>query len=106
MERYLRHQFYQHPGISAVLARHLADNYVKPDDSQGAKLKALETQMKSLDAAHKTRLTALETSHTTLQSHYDTLRVALQQKEPKDTKEKGDTKSTKNRKGNPVAGSG
>jgi hypothetical protein len=59
MDKYLRHQFYEHPSISAVLARHLAGNYVKPDDSQCAKIKALETSLK------------------TLQSKYDTLRVEL-----------------------------
>jgi hypothetical protein len=45
MARYLRHQFYEHPAISAVLARHLADNYVKPDDSHGNKLKSLEERI-------------------------------------------------------------
>lgn len=46
MERYIKHQFYEHPAIAAVLARHLADNYVKPDD-------ALATKLSSLDKAHK-----------------------------------------------------
>jgi len=46
MAKYLRHQFYEHPLISAVLARHLADNYVKPDNSQGRKIKALKMQLK------------------------------------------------------------
>jgi hypothetical protein len=67
MDKYLQHQFYEHPAISAVLARHLADNYVKPDDNQGQKIKALEAQIK-----------ALETNHQTLQSRYDTLRVEVQ----------------------------
>jgi hypothetical protein len=30
MALYVRHQFYEHPSIAAVLARHLADNHVKP----------------------------------------------------------------------------
>lgn len=84
MDRYLRHRFYEHPSISAVLAHHLADNYVKPDDSQVAKIKALELQMKSLEAIHKN-----------LQSKYDALRVE------RDKAEKG-----KNWKGNSAAGSG
>ena len=50
MERYLRHQFYEHPSISAVLAHHLADNYVKPDDSHASKIKSLETTVKALQA--------------------------------------------------------
>ncbi len=64
MGKYLRHQFYEHPSISAVLARHLADNYVKPDDAQGTKIKALEAQVKQLEATQKT-----------LQSRYDALQV-------------------------------
>jgi hypothetical protein len=42
MEQYLRHNFYEHPSISAVLARHLADNHVKHDAA------AFETIIKSL----------------------------------------------------------
>lgn len=83
MDKYLRHQFYEHPSISAVLARHLADNYVKPDDSHGHKLKTLETQIKSLEAAQKS-----------LQAKYDALRVDQ-------AKEK-----QKNWKGKPEAGAG
>jgi hypothetical protein len=83
MDKYLRHQFNEHPAISAVLARHLADNYVKPDDNQGQKIKALEAQIK-----------ALETNHQTLQSRYDTLRVEVH-------KVKG-----KNWQGNPAPGTG
>jgi hypothetical protein len=48
MEKYLRYQFYEHPSISAVLARHWANNYVKPDDAQGSKIKALKTALKTL----------------------------------------------------------
>jgi hypothetical protein len=48
MDKYLRHQFYEHPSISAVLSRHLADNYVKPDDAQASKIKELESSIKLL----------------------------------------------------------
>jgi hypothetical protein len=88
MERYLRHQFYEHPSISAVLARHLADNYVKPDDSQAQRIKSLENQVK-----------ALETNLKHLQSKYDTIRVA------KDNAAKNDN-TAKNGRGAPIAGSG
>jgi len=90
MEKYLRHQFYEHLAISAVLARHLADNYVKPDDSQGTKLKSLEAQVKALETAHKA-----------LQSKYDSLRVEIQKESQKDHREK-----VKNWKGSPAPGSG
>jgi len=46
MSKYLKHQFYEHPSIAAVLARHLADNYVKPDESLSSKLKEFEKQFK------------------------------------------------------------
>jgi hypothetical protein len=36
MSSYVRHQFYGHPSIVAVLARHLADNHVKPDEAKNA----------------------------------------------------------------------
>ena len=42
METYVQARFLEHPSISAVLARHLADNYTKPDDSQGSKVTALQ----------------------------------------------------------------
>jgi hypothetical protein len=91
MEKYLRHQFYEHPAISAVLARHLADNYVKPDDSHGNKLKTLEAQVK-----------ALETAHQTLQSKYDSLRVAVQ----RDSSKEQPKEKAKNWKGSPAPGYG
>jgi hypothetical protein len=47
MAEYLKHQFYEHPSIAAVLARYLADNYVKPDEVIGSKLKDLEKAMKT-----------------------------------------------------------
>jgi hypothetical protein len=103
MDKYLRHQFYEHPAISAVLARHLADNYVKPDDSQNSKIKVLESRVNSLD-----------TSLSTLQSKYDTLRVAAQNKEKehvtpspqKDNNNNYQKDKAKNWKGTPTPGSG
>jgi uncharacterized coiled-coil protein SlyX len=45
MAGYLRTRFYEHPAITAVISRHLADNYVKPDDTHGTKISALEKQL-------------------------------------------------------------
>jgi hypothetical protein len=56
MEHYLKHHFYEHPSISAVLARHLADNYTKPSTTPNAQLATLEKTIKSLS----TRLDKLE----------------------------------------------
>jgi len=101
MARYLRHQFYEHPAISAVLACHLADNYVKPDDSHGNKLKSLEERIKSLESTNQT-----------LQSNYDTLRVELgkvkqQHNQLHPAKEVNlNTNKGKNWKGTPTPGSG
>jgi hypothetical protein len=96
MDKYLRHQFYEHPSISAVLARHLADNYVKPDDSHGSKIKALEAKIREL-----------ESNHQTLQSRYDTLRVARDQDKKDHEKEKlKENNKVKNWKGPPATGSG
>jgi hypothetical protein len=57
MEQYRRHHFYENPSISAVLACHLADNYIKHDDSNGSHIAALERSVKSLS----TQLDKLET---------------------------------------------
>jgi hypothetical protein len=46
MAKYLKHQFYKHPSIAAVLAHHLADNYVEPDDNVSSKIKEVEKQLK------------------------------------------------------------
>jgi hypothetical protein len=48
MDKYIKHQFYEHPSMAAVLARHLADNYIKPDDSLSSKLQLLEKNLKAL----------------------------------------------------------
>ncbi len=50
MDRYIKHQFYEHPAIAAVLARHLADNYVKPDDAVTSRLTSMEKTLKTLVA--------------------------------------------------------
>ena len=48
MEEYMRRQFYEHPSVSAVLARHLASNHLKPDDKIDARVKRLEDDFKKL----------------------------------------------------------
>jgi len=50
MAKYLKHQFYEHPAIAAVLTRHLADNYVKPDATQESKIQELDKSLKGLTA--------------------------------------------------------
>jgi exonuclease VII small subunit len=59
---YLRSRFYEHQSITAVISRHLADNYVKPDDSAATKIASLE---KSVDKLAKS-LSTLESNGTTL----------------------------------------
>jgi hypothetical protein len=48
MEQYLCHHFYEHPSISAVLACHLADNYIKPASNPASLVTTLEKTVKSL----------------------------------------------------------
>ena len=48
MEQYLWHHFYEHPSISAVLAWHLADHYVKHDNTHSSQLTTLEKLVKSM----------------------------------------------------------
>jgi hypothetical protein len=48
MDDYLKYQFFEHPAIAAVLARHLAASAVLPDDSLPLKLQALDTKLSKL----------------------------------------------------------
>jgi len=45
MEEYTRRNFYEHPSISAVIARHLAANHTKPDDALEARMRKLEEKL-------------------------------------------------------------
>lgn len=60
MTSYVRHQFYEHPAIAAVLARHLADNHVKPDAAQGTKVAALEKAVKNINGRLDSIMASLE----------------------------------------------
>jgi hypothetical protein len=42
MEDYSRRNFYEHPSISAVIARHLAANHTKPDGTVEVRVRKLE----------------------------------------------------------------
>jgi len=52
METYVKHQFHAHPHVSSVITRHLAANFVKPESSLEAKVKALATKVDS----HKSKI--------------------------------------------------
>jgi hypothetical protein len=41
MANYVCHQFYEHLAIASVIARHLADNHVKPNATQGTNIASL-----------------------------------------------------------------
>jgi hypothetical protein len=48
MSLYVWHQFYEHPSNAVVLAQHLADYHVKPDDAQSTKVASLEKAMQNI----------------------------------------------------------
>lgn len=49
MQQYdVQARFIEHPSLSSVLTRHLADNYIKPDDNQASKLAALQATVEKL----------------------------------------------------------
>jgi hypothetical protein len=50
MDEYLKFQFFEHPALAAVLARHLAASAVLPDDSLASKLDRLDTKLTKLSA--------------------------------------------------------
>jgi len=45
MEEYTKRNFYEHPSISAVIARHLAANHIKPDSSLESRMAKLEEKV-------------------------------------------------------------
>ncbi len=50
MEDYLKYQFFEHPAIAAVLARHLAATAVLPDENISTKVHQLETKLTKLSS--------------------------------------------------------
>jgi hypothetical protein len=48
MDDYLKYQFFEHPAIAAVLARHLAASAVLPDDQLSSKVQALDMKLNKL----------------------------------------------------------
>lgn len=56
MLQYVQHQFHEHPAVSSVITRHLAANFVKPDQVQETKLSKVEAKV----TACMTKLDSLE----------------------------------------------
>jgi uncharacterized protein YoxC len=50
MEGYVRHQFHAHPHVASVITRHLAANFVKPEDTKDSKFAALEAKVMALSS--------------------------------------------------------
>jgi hypothetical protein len=52
MNEYVKHQFHDHPAVSAVITRHLAANFIKPDTGSGGekKLSALGSKIDALES--------------------------------------------------------
>ncbi len=48
MEAYVKHQFHAHPHVSSVITRHLAANFVKPDQTTEAKYASMEAKVAAL----------------------------------------------------------
>ncbi len=62
MSAYVRHQFYEHPSIAAVLARHLADNHVKPDEAVSSRVTSLDKAIKNINSRLDTIQSSLNSS--------------------------------------------
>lgn len=48
MDEYLKYQFFEHPAIAAVLARHLAATAVLPDETLSSKVQQLDNKLNKL----------------------------------------------------------
>ena len=44
----MKHQFTEHPSVNAVISRHLAANYIKPEEEAGSKIALLENKINAL----------------------------------------------------------
>jgi hypothetical protein len=53
METYVKHQFHAHPHVSSIITQHSAANFVKPESSLEAKVKALATKVDSHESKLK-----------------------------------------------------
>lgn len=84
METYVKHQFHAHPHVSSVITRHLAANFVKPDQSQESKIDALENKVNTI--------------FTKLDSHTSKIDVLINKEKDKVRSEK-DTKGGNGKKG-------
>jgi hypothetical protein len=60
MEGYVKHQFHAHPHVSSVITRHLAANFVKPEQSQDSKISSMDTKVKALGAKLDSYVSKLE----------------------------------------------
>jgi hypothetical protein len=47
MEGYVKHQFHAHPHVSSVITRHLAANFVKPEESVDSQISTLWVKVDS-----------------------------------------------------------
>jgi len=56
MSQNVQHQFHEHPAVSCIITRHLAANFVKPDQSSDTKISKVEAKV----AACMTKLDSLE----------------------------------------------
>jgi len=62
----MRRNFFEHPSISAVIARHLASHHTRPDGALEARVKAIENNVTTLQASMDSivsRLAVLETKN-------------------------------------------
>ncbi len=45
MMQYIQHQFHEHPAVSSVITRHLAANFVKPEQGRDSKTSKMEAKV-------------------------------------------------------------
>jgi len=62
MSAYVHHQFYEHPSIAAILAHHLANNHVKPDEAVTSRVSSLDKAIKNINARLDTIQSSLNSS--------------------------------------------
>jgi hypothetical protein len=75
MEAYSRRNFFEHPSISAVIARHLASHHVRPNASIEDKVRKMEAALVKFSS----RVDSIESRLNSFDSKHDNLKASLKE---------------------------
>jgi hypothetical protein len=80
MSGYIKSRFYEHQSITAVISRHLADNFIKMDDSTTTRIASVEKlveKMSKVTTAVEGNLTSMEKAIQSLDKQFKGMQTKL-----------------------------